>query len=202
MATGTTKSKPTLHLVRERADIPVFQLKIELPEVKPQVWRRVVVPTRVRLSSLHDAIQIVMGWQGYHLHEFQFGREIFGVPDPEQELGRKVEDETRVNLEDLIRIPKLNFGYLYDFGDSWQHIVTVEKVALHDGGALPVCIGGKRNFVPEDCGAPPGYSRLLRILKKPEHPEYRDMRRWVGPSYDPERFDIEGINRRLAKVRV
>jgi hypothetical protein len=51
----------------------------------------------------------------------------------------------------------------------------------------------------EDCGGPDGLRRLRDILSRPRHRDYRDMREWVGPDYDPDACDIEAINRRLKR---
>ena len=48
----------------------IFQLRIELNEVTPVVWRRLLVPGGVRLAKLHDIIQAAMGWMNSHLHAF------------------------------------------------------------------------------------------------------------------------------------
>jgi hypothetical protein len=91
------------------------------------------------------------------------------------------------------------FLYRYDFGDDWEHDVTVEKVTA--GGAEGiVCTGGARACPPEDSGGPIGYAHLLEILGNPAAEEYRDTREWVGRKFDPERFDAAAANKRLATL--
>ena len=53
----------------------------------------------------------------------------------------------------------------------------------------PRLIGGERNCPPEDCGGPPGYESLLRILADPSDPQYGETLEWLGGSFDPEGFD-------------
>jgi hypothetical protein len=48
----------------------VHELKITLRGSKPSIWRRFAVPSDMRLSDLHYVIQIVMGWDNSHLHQF------------------------------------------------------------------------------------------------------------------------------------
>ena len=50
-----------------------YQLKITLDNVKPTIWRRVLVPSTIRLPHLHIVIQEVMGWENYHLYAFRVG---------------------------------------------------------------------------------------------------------------------------------
>ena len=48
----------------------IFQLRIELEEVTPAVWRRLLVPGGIRLAKLHMILQAAMGWTNSHLHAF------------------------------------------------------------------------------------------------------------------------------------
>jgi hypothetical protein len=113
------------------------------------------------------------------------------------ECGPELRDENSVFLAQVIRRKGQVFSYEYDFGDSWQHEVKVEKILPFDSRAvLPVCLAGKRACPPEDCGSYPGYADVLRVLAKAETEEDRALLQWVG-RYDPERFELEAINRRL-----
>jgi hypothetical protein len=47
-------------------------LKITLKDVKPPVWRRVLVPD-CPLTKLHEIIQVVMGWDDCHMYDFEVG---------------------------------------------------------------------------------------------------------------------------------
>jgi hypothetical protein len=96
----------------------------------------------------------------------------------------------------LITNEKEKFHYLYDFGDSWEHEILVEKILpLEKGTHYPVCVTGKRACPPEDCGGPYGYEELLEILKDPSHPEYEDRIDWLPEEdFDPETFYVELVN--------
>ena len=43
-------------------------LRIELLDVVPLVWRRVLVSNQWTLASLHGYLQWVMGWTDSHAH--------------------------------------------------------------------------------------------------------------------------------------
>jgi Plasmid pRiA4b ORF-3-like protein len=62
---------------------PIYQLHIELRDLKPAIWRRVLVPQSVTLAKLHQVIQIAMGWTNSHLREFTIGRVRYGMPSRE-----------------------------------------------------------------------------------------------------------------------
>jgi hypothetical protein len=142
-----------------------------------------------------------MGWEDYHLHQFVAGGEAYGVPDPD--FGMEIRDEKRVRLNQLTRCEKAKIGYEYDFGDSWEHELLVEKILpRQDGQTYPVCLAGKRACPPEDCGGVWGYADFLEAIGNPKHPEHRAMREWGGEDFDPEAFDLERVNDRLKRLRI
>lgn len=177
----------------------VYQLKVTLRDIRPPIWRRIQVTSETDLDDLHWILQTVMGWYGGHLHEF----DVFGTPygDPLLSEG-DVMDEASVTLGQLITGEKEKFHYLYDFGDSWEHEILIEKILPFDKGtSYPVCVTGKRACPPEDCGGAPGYEELLEILSDPSHPEHEDRFDWLPGDFDSEKFDVESVNKRLAGSR-
>jgi len=48
----------------------VYQFRITLEEIEPDIWRVIQVPETYNFWDLHVAIQDAMGWQDCHLHEF------------------------------------------------------------------------------------------------------------------------------------
>jgi len=170
----------------------VYQLKITLRDIKPPVWRRVLVKD-CTLTRLHDVIQTCMGWSDSHLHAFEIGGEQYGEPDPDGTM--ETEDARRVQLSQIVAQGYKKFAYVYDFGDNWDHTIQVEKVLAPEPGVrYPCCIAGKRACPPEDCGGPPGYDDFLEAIRNPSNPEHEDMLEWIGGEFDPEAFDIEAVN--------
>ncbi len=174
----------------------VFQLKITLNHVKPPVWRRFLVGSDIKLPDLHKVIQTVMGWTNSHLHQFIVAGTYYTLP--EDDFAGEVTDYRKIKLESVIDAPKAKFEYEYDFGDGWEHVIVLEKVLPRMKDVhYPVCVGGKRNCPPEDCGGPGGYEDLLGIVGDPKHVEYEGMMEWLGGEFDPEEFDIEAVNESL-----
>src|SRR3990172_9138951 len=77
----------------------VYQLKVTLDDSKPPIWRRILVAENTTLYSLHDILQIVMGWTDSHLHMFTIERQIYGNPEDDEfgDLGTKNEIRYRLN---------------------------------------------------------------------------------------------------------
>ncbi|HEY8506101.1 MAG TPA: plasmid pRiA4b ORF-3 family protein [Gemmataceae bacterium] len=179
----------------------VYQLKVTLAHIKPPIWRRVEVPD-CALAELSKIIQACFGWGGYHLWSFEVGGEEYG-PEPAEDLwgGPESGDPAEVRLSDLARRRFKKLRYVYDFGDDWRHDVEIEKkFPAEEGVQYPRCTKGKRAGPPEDCGGPYRYPYFLETLRDPTHPEHEEMVEWVGGSFDPEEFDPDAINARLAQL--
>ncbi|NJO64408.1 MAG: plasmid pRiA4b ORF-3 family protein [Richelia sp. RM2_1_2] len=174
----------------------IYQLKITLKQIRPPIWRRVLVDSDIKLSLLHSVVQIVMGWYDCHLHSWNIGGIDYG--EPHEEYESDLLNEKTVKLSKVVLGEKFKFYYTYDFGDSWEHEILVEKVLPPTiDTRYPICIAGKRACPPEDCGGAWCYSELLSILDDPEHPEYEEKMEWLEEDFDPDKFDLKQINSKL-----
>jgi hypothetical protein len=178
----------------------VYQVKIALDEIRPQIWRRLLIRD-CTLARLHDLIQIGMGWDDYHLHEFEFGGERYGLPEQWNDgpMGDPdVRDERKVKLSQVAGEGVKKLRYVYDMGDTWVHTVTIEKtVAAESGLRYPRCVAGERACPPEDCGGPWSYPYFLDAIQDPKHERHEDLLEWIGGEFDPEAFDPDTVNKEL-----
>lgn len=174
-----------------------YQLHIELRDVRPKVWRRLLVPATIDLPRLHVAILWGTGWQGGHLHEFMFEDANYGPSEPGWDAPAGVIDEEGVTLKKALGA-HASFMYVYDFGDNWQHKIKVEKIIALDAPLKrPMCVGGANACPPEDVGGAPGYAEVLEVLANPSDPEHENTKEWIGELFDPHHFDIDEINARF-----
>jgi hypothetical protein len=182
-----------------RGPTSIHQVTVTLLGIKPPIWRRLEVASSINLRRLHDVIQEAMGWTQSHLYRFEVGDVEFGEPDPE--FGLPVRSAKATPLRKIAPQPGAAFLYEYDFGDSWEHRIDVEKVLPPERGVTyPRCIAGKRACPPEDCGGVWGYEHLLEVIRDPAHPEHEEMLEWVGGAFDPEAFDLRAVNETLAHL--
>lgn len=184
----------------------LYHLKVVLNETKPIIWRRLQVPGNATLGWLHAVLQVAIGWTNSHLHKFHVGGLLYSDPrqtPPELEGDPQVLDENKATLRQVVPRQKDVLGYEYDFGDSWFHQITAEKILGPDPGlsSLAVCLNGARACPPEDCGGPWGYDNLLKILRNPKHEEHKSMKQWLGRPLDPKAFDLDSINPCLRKLK-
>ena len=179
----------------------VYQFKITLKEIKPAIWRRIQVPETYTFWDLHVAIQDAMGWEDYHLHEFEIldpssGLEVrIGIPDEESKyFGMEVLPGWKQKIADYFSMENRTANYIYDFGDNWEHKIQLERILPRDKNVeYPICLAGRRACPPEDCGGVWGYEGFLEAIKNPKHPEHEEMLEWIGGEFDPEHFDPEEV---------
>ncbi|WP_039021810.1 plasmid pRiA4b ORF-3 family protein [Escherichia coli] len=146
-----------------------YQLKITLKHIEPAVWRRFVVPANLTLDRLHDVVQIVMGWDDSHLHNFKFKKQIYTeFPEAVNET-----DEAEIRLNELLKSKRNKLTYTYDFGDCWEHeIVLEDKSHFGDEMQTPFeCVEGSMMCPPEDIGGPESYMHFLKVIFDPQNNE-------------------------------
>jgi hypothetical protein len=177
----------------------IYQIKVTLLGTNPPIWRRLLVPGELTLARLHDMLQLAMGWEDDHLHEFRVGQRRYGPPDLDDGLmGAPTMNERTVRLFSVLGRIGAKAVYTYDFGDNWEHGIVLEKRLPADPNTpYPVCTAGERACPPEDCGGIPGFYELLDAVSDPNHERHEEMREWLGDEYDPEAFSVDNVNRSL-----
>lgn len=165
----------------------VIEVDVELLDVLPRVHRRFTVPAAINLHQFHYAIQAAMGWENRHRYVFDVSGVLYGEPDPQREFksGRRMR---------LFQLTTHRFLYSYDFGDDWNHTVTItaprERLRTE---FVPRLMQAEGNCPPEDVGGSPGYANFLEVLANPRNPEHLDYLQWVGGFWDPVNFPLEPL---------
>lgn len=177
----------------------VYQFKVTLEGIRPPIWRRIQVPETYTFWDFHVAIQDVMGWLDYHLHEFEIlnptnGLKVtIGLPD--DDIPKRNLLDWAQKIANYFSLENPSADYIYDFGDYWIHRLKLEKILLREKNVdYPICVKGKRAAPPEDCGGVSGYENILEIIKNPGHVEYEETIEWLGEEFDPEHFDPKEVN--------
>ncbi|MFM1932807.1 MAG: hypothetical protein RL226_2110 [Bacteroidota bacterium] len=177
----------------------VYQLLIELQEVSPTIWRRILIDASTNMRNVHHTIQLAMGWENCHLYYFDDGADKITQIDFLE--GDDFMEDTDVLLSTILKKEGDVITYVYDFGDDWTHKITLEKVLTdHKAPHLPYCLEGARNCPPEDVGGLPGYLEFIKIMANPRLPEYEEKFDWYGGEYDPEDFELEWVNEDMEDI--
>jgi Plasmid pRiA4b ORF-3-like protein len=144
----------------------VYQFKVVLRGISPLIWRRLLLGSDHTIADLHYTIQIAMGWTDSHLHRFHIHGKEYGVA---HEGGMTfTDDPEKVFLADFGFRLRERFLYEYDFYDTWEHDVRLEKVLPWNPRRIfPVCTGGQRLAPPEDCGG-------ARVYMEEGDPRWRE----------------------------
>ena len=193
-------------MATKKIEIPqdIYQIKVTLLGTNPPIWRRLLVPAVLTLAQLHVVLQIAMEWEGGHMHEFRVGHRHFGQSDPEDlSMGMPpVENERTVRLAGVLRRVGARVIYTYDFGDSWEHGIVLEKrLPVDPITKYPVCTDGQLACPPEDCGGVPGFYDLVEVITDPNHERHEELSEWISDDFDPQAFSVDHVNRRLSPIR-
>lgn len=175
-----------------------IELSIKLLDIQPEIIRTFVVPDFITLDRLHDVLQIIMGWEGRHLYSFEFKNgQVYSEPFEDDSSDCLHAGEVR--LSELVKRRGTVFKYNYDFGDDWWHELRVLDMNIIEYyGQSLMALSGSRACPPEDVGGIWGYNEFCETLKKPRSQQYRENMEWLGYKYDPEFFDINKVNGKLA----
>lgn len=198
-----------------------YQIKIELIDSEPLIWRRVIVPAEITFKRLHDTVQFAMGWWDSHLYEFDFPEEKLRITcddesfdewkyysakyktvkptkkeDPLGIIGRMLESKLKKSQStkiDKYLAQYTTFEYVYDFGDHWQHQIQIEHVIDDYVFGYPQVLEGEGACPPEDVGGIGGYAEFLKAWNDSKHPEHDSVREW-GKEMNYQPFTIAGTN--------
>jgi hypothetical protein len=188
-------------------------LKISLIGSRPKIWRRVEVHSGMTLYELHFVIQCIFGWDHSHLFQFlvtpggALTREALREavrydqtpPDgPREENTRPAEEEI---IGRIFAGNRRQVVYEYDFGDSWEHLIVLERrTPGGDIGFVPICLAGKNAGPGDDRGGIPGYYMWLEAIQDPNNAQHEEAKEQFPDDFDPAAFDIDEANRLLSQT--
>lgn len=207
------RPKKPLPLMTPPATPGRFRVRVDLVGSKPPIWRRLSLPSNLTLDRVHDVLQTAFGWTNSHLHQFTLaadphGHETVGILTPfDVEEGDEGVLESELRLDQFLANPGDTLRYTYDFGDDWEHTVTLEAVEPTEVGAPTDasvrCLAGRRQGPPEDVGGIHYYEHLLAIAANPRDAEYSDVTEQVAyfDLFDfTDKIDLDAINRGLDRL--
>jgi Plasmid pRiA4b ORF-3-like protein len=191
--------------VAEGAEGEHFAFEVSLLDVEPRIWRRFLIKSSGTFLDLHAAIQDACGWQDYHLFEFQDGEtggRIAGTEDHDAE--EPCPNAAGVKLTDFFgERRRKSCLYIYDFGDSWTHDVTLVETLRTGEKFRRRLIAGERAFPKEDSGGVPGYERCVAVVETGKDPEGEDpdeFLKWIG-TWRPDDFNLASAKKRFDRAK-
>ncbi|MFP4368494.1 MAG: plasmid pRiA4b ORF-3 family protein [Bacteroidota bacterium] len=182
----------------------VYQLKISLRFITPEIWRRILLPADYSLTDLHKIIQTCMGWSNKESHRFIVKARSFMAPSKAGEKMKKWDyidyEQKDVRVADILKKPRNKIAYEYDLDKSWLHDIVLEEILpFDDEFKYPMCVGGKNNTPPESFEGPEKYNKMLESLFNPDNEEYKTLQKWREKGFDPDYYNRTIVNLNLHK---
>lgn len=174
--------------------VPVtgLRLAVALSEQDDAIWRRLEVRSDVTLAGLHRILAAAFDHDERRYHRFETAYGGFSV-DAQSCDGDRLDDE--VILGQVVASPGHRLVYEVE---KWTHWIRVERRVSLPGG--PSCLDGERAAPPAECEDQQSYEMLLEALRDPDGEDNEDLIEELGAGFDPEWFDREVVNERLARL--
>ena len=182
-----------------------LQLKLESKDYP--VMREIVLPGKVTLALLHQAIQETFRWLDYHSYEFTDANGVrYAETADDDDMDAPPMDATTVTLDRVFKKAGTKLGYLYDFGDGNEvEVMFVKKVKPP---FMPQ-FATEGPYMIEDSRGVGGERGVWSILENPKRKDYKKTVSWLWEAfhitpeqafYHPSVSDIYGKIFKLVKL--
>ncbi|TVQ08885.1 MAG: plasmid pRiA4b ORF-3 family protein [Leptolyngbya sp. DLM2.Bin27] len=176
--------------------VETYDLRVEISDSDPAIWRQVCVQSNLPLAALHRVLAATIGWSGQAAYRFKAQGQVLA----EGAAGGLETGPQGPALSTLLTQPHDALLYIYAPAQGWLHKVTLESIGSTSftAGPLPCCTAGERQCPPEFCNGVWDYVDLLDRLGDSDDPDEVDaLWQRVGYDFDPEYFDLAAANSRL-----
>ncbi|MDR1563732.1 MAG: plasmid pRiA4b ORF-3 family protein [Oscillospiraceae bacterium] len=196
---------------------PIYQLTAELLDFKPVIWRSFQVAGNVKLSRLAYIIMTMFEMEASHMFNFEHVLKSlpnakdakplivrYELPDMDLDIDGESKDASKTKLSSVLSNPEDLLCFVYDFGDGWQILLTLEEVITDEAlpaKELPRILAGEGLGIVEDAGGVEGLYDIVEAFKDKQGEAYEEYREWMGiDDFDISYFDIADLNKRLKRV--
>lgn len=189
----------------------ILQIKVQLKDFRPSIYRTFLVSESSTFFDLHEYIQDAFGFYNYHLwHFYKWDAQMNNILEI-MEKNEEFEDfwdfwrtpeyafEPYILISEVfIKLKLERISYEYDFGDSWDFTVELQKTLESEESkeTFPRLLKSKGWLIIEDCWGIGWYKRLIEKYKKKKfdrdmYDSWEDFEEDVKPvfaEYTPEDF--------------
>jgi hypothetical protein len=177
-----------------------LQFRLSVKDVEPEIWRKVLIPSDTTLAKLHSILQVLMGWNDNHLYAFVINKRRYSSPT-EYDGVVESENSIKTKLSSISAKGAEFITYEYDFGDRWEIQLCMEPGReISPLKQSAECIEGSRRGPVEDSGGSRGYMEKAKIYANAQHKRHLEVRKLIGPNFDPEAFDLIRTNEMLKAI--
>jgi len=176
-----------------------IDLEVSLGDIDPRIWRRVLLAERSTFEDLHEAIQDSFGWESDHLFEFRDakGTRTIARADFDDSYDEEVPTVGELRLTTFFTRKGKKCVYVYDFGDTWEHLVEFRGIVESPEKFKRRLVDGARACPLEDCGGVWGYYACCAAAGAIDPKEFgidqeqvEFRKEWIGDEWHPDRFDL------------
>ncbi|NLN81545.1 MAG: plasmid pRiA4b ORF-3 family protein [Clostridiales bacterium] len=157
-----------------------------------------------------DNIRVTNDEEAYQEHQ-QFKKNRKKIEARLKAMDSEFAERQLQNLRTVIRKPtgiKIDkylevhgqINYVYDYGDDWRILISLEEVVEDYYYGYPTFIDGAEVAPPEDVGGLPGFYEFLKVYYDESHPEHEEIKVWAKEQGFQE-YDPEYINMCLKSLR-
>ena len=177
-----------------------YQLYSELDDYKPKIWRRFIISAQGTLERLAFTLMALYKMDGSHLFYFCDPKtyEYFSLIG----MLEDAKAATAITLRKVQSREGQEITFEYDFGDSWEITVRLEKIIENPNippKKLPLVLEGAGYGIIEDCGGVLGLENIAAVYEKRSSEEYEDYCDRFGylKELDLTAFDVKAVNESL-----
>ncbi|MDR2864695.1 MAG: plasmid pRiA4b ORF-3 family protein [Spirochaetaceae bacterium] len=158
------------------------------------VWRRLVIPPRIKLLELHAFIQSLFEWHELYPHRFI----IEGKQKPKELWDKHDNIKETAPLSDLIGSGFSEF--VYEYGEHWT--IKIMILAAHNAieGEKVHCVAGENAAPPEKIEGPLRFRRFIAALESNNKAEREDAYANLGADFKAAAFNMQDCNLNIEKI--
>ncbi|KAL4257934.1 MUB1/samB family protein [Pleurotus pulmonarius] len=208
-------------LPKQDVIVKIYLAHLQDSTGQPRVWRRFRVSAGIKLSVLQDkAIAPIMGWvrnlHAYTLTDYRDGS-VYGPEDSRAvdmahvaQVGYDFLPDDKYMLAHVFGKGGDKIGYLYDFGDKWDHTLVIERILSVDDSDGSIKIVDGRGMCPgENMQGSFMYSKFMEefdaadyVGKQAKKREILDSPNYKGFGKPPALFDVTFFDINAAHERL
>lgn len=176
-----------------------LKLKVTLTGTQTNIYREMVIPTRLNFYELHLIIQNVFGWEGKAPAKFITTRyEVKVCGNDEIETSKQLLEASLTQVDPLLTTEG-EMLYLYDYNRHFEHRVELmEYMTTED--TTPRITEYEGPIVIEDMNGIEEFEALYEILSDKTHPNFDENFKWAKTTNYKGRYPKNAINRALKKL--
>lgn len=147
----------------------IYQLRVELLNIEPVIWRELYVDENISLRQLHHILQVAFDWELSHPYQFNIKKLV--CRDPKQAavlpLPKDCTEESDIKVKlNKVATKGTRFEYAYDLvGHHWRHRIRVKNIFAHnDRLGRAIACDGEWNSASEHI-SPTEYMQLTAMAR-------------------------------------